>query len=109
MSETLRELIDSAEASGSWDAVADWCEEFDWAQTEGIPTAEFYLRIAATAAAEAAEEQSEATGAQLREAVAAARNSDVSWEQIGEVLGMTSQDAQQGYETPAKSDKGGMP
>ena len=26
MSETLQELIDSAEASGDWSAVADWCD-----------------------------------------------------------------------------------
>ncbi|MCQ3812647.1 MAG: hypothetical protein KTV68_19090, partial [Acidimicrobiia bacterium] len=46
MSETLRELIDSAEASGGWDAVADWCERFDCAQAEGHPAAEFYLESA---------------------------------------------------------------
>ena len=50
MSKTLRELTDSAEASGDWDAVADWCEGFKWAQAEGLPAVEFYLEVAAAAA-----------------------------------------------------------
>ena len=50
MTETLREITDHAEAGGDWDAVADWCEKFDWAQAEGRPTAEFYLEITAEAA-----------------------------------------------------------
>ena len=73
MPDTLRELIDSAEASGDWDAVADWCEQFDWAQAEGIPAAEFYLEFAA------------------------ARSNGVSWGRIGEILGVTSEEAQQHY------------
>ena len=105
MSETLRELIDSAEASGGWDAVADWCERFDWARAEEFPTAEFYLEIAAAAASGAAEQQSETTGAQLLEALTAARNAGVSWERIGEILDTTGHEAQQRYkaltDTPA--------
>ena len=93
---TLRELIDSAEASGDWDAVADWCEQFDWAQAEGTPAAEFYLELAASATA-ASGQQPAVTGPQLLEAVAAARSNGVSWGRIGEILGVTSKEAQQYY------------
>lgn len=105
MSKTLRELIDSAEASGDWDAVADWCEGFDWAQAEGLPAVEFYLEVAAAAAAGATEQQSEVTGAQLLEALTAARGVGVSWERIGEILGMTSRAAQQRYEMSTEAEK----
>ena len=105
MSQTLRQLIDSAEASGDWNAVADWCEGFDWAQADGLPAAEFYLEIAAAAAAGATEQQSEATDAQFLEALAAARGVGVSWERIGEILGMTSQAAQHRCETSTEADK----
>ena len=93
---TLRELIDSAEASGDWDAVADWCEQFNWAQAEGTPAAEFYLEFAASATA-ASGQQPAVTGPQLLEAVAAARSNGVSWGRIGEILGVTSKEAQQHY------------
>ncbi|MXZ98798.1 MAG: hypothetical protein F4110_10465 [Acidimicrobiaceae bacterium] len=109
MAETLREIIDHAEAGGDWDAVADWCEKFDWAQAEGRPTAEFYLEISAEAAAGAAEQQSEATHAQLLEALAAARGAGVSWERIGRILGITSRAAQQRYGTPTEAGKAGTP
>ena len=92
----LRELVDSAEASGDWDAVADWCEQFDWAQAEGTPAAEFYLELAAAATA-ASGQQSAVTRPQLLEAVAAARRNGVSWGRIGEILGVTSEEAQQHY------------
>lgn len=104
MPETLRELIDSAEACGDWDAVADWCERFDWAQAEKLPAAEFYLEIAAAAAAGATERQSEATGAQILEALTAARGAGVSWERIGEILDMTVQAAQQCYKSARVDD-----
>ena len=103
MSETLRELIDSAKASGDWEAVADWCEGFDWAEAEGLPAVEFYLEIAVAAAAGATEQQSEVTGPQLLETLTAARDAGVSWERIGEILGTTSQAAQQRYATWTES------
>ena len=88
----LRELIDSAQASGDWDAVADWCEQFDWAQVEGIPAAELYLEFAAAVTA-VGEHQPDVTRPQLIEAVAAALYNGVSWERIGEILGVTSEEA----------------
>ena len=110
MSKTLRELIDSAEASGDWDAVADWCEGFNWAQAEGLPAVEFYLEVAAAAAADGAtEQQSEVTGAQLLEARTAARGVGVSWEWIGEILGITSRSAQQRYEMSTEAEKAVAP
>ena len=92
----LRELIDSAEASDDWDAVADWCERFDWAQAEGTPAAEFYLELAA-AATVASGQQPAVTRPQLLEAVAAARSNGASWGRIGEILGVTSEEAQKHY------------
>ena len=68
-------------------------------------TVEFYLEIAAAAAAGATEQQSEVTGAQLLEALAAARSAGVSWEPIGEILGMTAWAAHQCYETSTKVDE----
>ena len=93
---TLRELIDSAEASGDWEAVADWCEQFDGARNEGTPAPEFYLELAAAATA-ASGQQPAVTRPQLLEAVAAARSNGVSWGRIGEILGVTSEEAQQQY------------
>ena len=103
MSVTLRELIDSAEASGDWSAVADWCESFDWSQAREVPVAEFYLE---RAAAVATSERGAAAGPQqLVEAVAAARRAGASWKRIGDVLDTTAQEARQRYEvltdTPA--------
>lgn len=46
MSKTLRELIDDARVSGDWDAVADWCESFDWSQAEEVPVDEYLLERA---------------------------------------------------------------
>lgn len=45
-SKTLRQLIDDARASGDWDAVADWCESFDWSQAEEVPVDEYLLERA---------------------------------------------------------------
>ena len=108
MSGTLRELIDSAEASGDWDAIADWCEQFDWAQAEGTPAAEFYLELAAAATA-ASGQQSAVTRPQLLEAVAAARRNGVSWGRIGEILGVTSEDAQQHYAVATEAHTAAAP
>ena len=95
MSETIRDLIDSAEASGNWDAVADWCESFDWSQAREIPVAEFYLERAASLAAG---EGVDAVGPQLVEAVTLARNAGASWECVGKILGTTGQETQRRYE-----------
>ena len=103
VSEALRELVDSAEASGDWSAVADWCESFDWSEAREVPVADFYLERAAAVAT--SERGASAGPQQLAEAVAAARRAGTSWERIGEVLGTTAQEAEQRYEaltdTPA--------
>ena len=63
MSRTLRQLIDDAKASGDWDAVADWCESFDWSQAEEVPVDEYLLKRAVR--------QRDGGESQLSEAVAA--------------------------------------
>ena len=97
MSETLRELIDNAEASGDWSAVADWCESFDWTQAREVPVVEFYLERAAAVAASG--RGASAGPQQLVEAVTAARRAGASWERIGQILGTTGREAQQRYES----------
>ncbi|WP_420619567.1 hypothetical protein [Candidatus Poriferisocius sp.] len=89
MPRSLRELITDAEASGNWDAVADWCETFDWSEAEEVPVAEFYLRCAA-----AAHPRNES---QITEAVSNARADGTPWPRIAQILGITAQAAQQHY------------
>ena len=97
MTQSLGELIANAKASGDWDAVADWCEHFDWSEGEDIPVAEFYLGCAA-----AARPRNES---QIIEAVSAARANGTSWPRIGQILGTSPQAAQEHYchlvDTPA--------
>ena len=90
MSQSLRELITKAEASGDWDEVADWCEAFDWSEAEEIPVAEFYLGCAAAVRP--------LNKHQLLEAVSAARANGTSWERIGEILGLSAQHAKEQYD-----------
>ena len=68
MSKTLRELIDDARVSGDWDAVADWCESFDWSQAEEVPVDEYLLERAIR---QRAIRQRDSGESQLSEAVAA--------------------------------------
>ena len=89
MTQSLRELIADAEASGNWDAVAGWCEAFDWSEGEDIPVAEFYLGCAV-----AARPRNEP---QVIEAVSAARANGTSWIRIGQILGTSPQAAKKQY------------
>lgn len=89
MPQSLQELITDAEMSGDWDAVADWCENFDWSEAEEIPVAEYYLGCAA-----ATHPQDET---QLIEAVSAARAAGTPWPRIAEILNTTPQAAQDHY------------
>lgn len=89
MPKSLGKLITDAEASGNWDAVADWCEAFDWSEGEEIPVAEFYLGCAA-----ATRPRDEA---QIIEAVSAARAAGTPWTRIAEILNTTPQAAQDRY------------
>lgn len=83
MPPSLRDLITDAEASGDWDTVADWCENFDWSGAEEIPVAEYYLGCAA-----ATHPQDES---QLIEAVSAARAAGTPWPRIAQILNTTPQ------------------
>ena len=42
--ETLRGLLDDARSSGDWNAVADWCEAYDWSRAEEVPVGEYHVR-----------------------------------------------------------------
>ena len=83
------ELIAEAESSGCWDAVADWCEAFDWAEAEGMPAAEFYLECVVAVCPR--------NDQQVVEAVAAARTSGIPWDRIGQVLELSAQAAERRY------------
>ncbi|MXW61877.1 MAG: hypothetical protein F4003_08880 [Acidimicrobiaceae bacterium] len=89
MPRSLRELTEDAEASGNWDAVADWCENFDWSEAEEIPVAEHYLRCAA-----ATRPQDEA---KLIAAVSAARTAGTPWPRIAKILNASPQAVQEQY------------
>lgn len=65
MSKTIQELIDDARASGDWDAVADWCESFDWSQAEEVPVDEYLLERAVRQRASGESQISEAVAAVL--------------------------------------------
>ena len=96
MSQPLQELIAKAEASGDWDEVADWCETFDWSEAQEIPVAEFYLGCAAAV--------SPTNKPQLLKAISAARASGSTWAGIGEILGLSAQDAKDHYDPLIESE-----
>ena len=80
---SLKDLITNAEVSGNWDAVADWCENFNWTEAEEIPVAEYYLGCAA--ATHPLDES------QLIEAISAARAAGTPWPRIAQILNTTPQ------------------
>ena len=91
MPQTPRELIDDAKATGDWNAVADWFENFDWSQAEEIPVGELLL--------EQTVRSRNSSERQFAEAVAAARARGTSWDRIGEMLAISGSEAQQRYGT----------
>lgn len=93
---TLRALIDAAEASGDWHAVADWCEDFDWLSTTDLPAHEFYLDLVVRAE-RTIEAPTDVSRQQIAEAVDWARVEGTSWERISELLGISATEAQQRY------------
>ena len=99
-SEVLRELIEEADASGDWNAVADWCESIDWLDFLPGPRHEVWLDLAARAE-RVIEEPTEVSRGQIAEAVCWARDEGTSWERIGELLGTSAAEAQRRYEGPA--------
>lgn len=95
-STTLRKLIDAASVSGDWDAVADWCENFDWLGELGGVRHEVYLDLAVRAE-RTIEAPTEVSRQQIAEAVRWARDEGTSWERIGEILGTSAAEAEEGY------------
>ena len=85
--QSVRELIEDAKASGDWNAVADWFEDFDWSQAKEIPISEFVLW------------RDLRMGGQVGEAVAAASAGGTTWDRIGEILGISGPEARQRYGT----------
>lgn len=92
----LRELIEAARASGNWNAVADWCETFDWLSTTDLPAHEFYLDLAVRAEV-AIPAPTDVSRQQIAEAVCSARDEGTPWKRIGELLGISSDTAQERY------------
>ena len=99
---TLRSLIDAAEASGDWGAVADWCENFDWLSTTDLPAHDFWLDIAARCEAAIAA-PTDVSRQQISEAVEWARDEGSSWERIGELLGTSAAEAEARYGSAASA------
>ena len=91
MPQTVGELIDDAKASGDWNAVADWFENFDWSQAEEIPISEFVLWRDVRMGGHGED--------RVVEAVAAARAGGTTWDRIGEILGISGPEARQLYGT----------
>ena len=91
MPQTVREIIDDAKASGDWNAVADWFEDFDWLQAEEIPISEFVLWRDVRMGGHGED--------RVVEAVAAARAGGTTWDRIGEILGTSGPEARQRYGT----------
>ena len=99
-SEVLRELIEEAEASSDWNAVADWCESIDWLGFLPGPRHEVWLDLAVRAE-RTIEEPTEVSRQQIAEAVDWARDEGTSWERIGELLGTSAAEAEARYGRPA--------
>ena len=93
MPETLRELIDHARASGDWNAVADWCESYDWSQADEVPVEEYLLDRVVRTRVRSEDE--------VAEAVAAAVAGGATWDRIGHILGVAAPEAQQRFATTA--------
>ena len=89
MSKKIRELINDARASGDWNAVADWCETYDWSPAEEIPIGEFVLWRDVRMGGHGE--------GRVVEAVAAARADGTTWDRIGEILGIAGPEARQRY------------
>ena len=80
---TLQEIIDHA------DELADRFEAFDPAEAEEIPVAEYLLQRAVRARVR--------SQAQFVEALTTALEAGTSWARIGEILGISSSEAEQRY------------
>ena len=89
MSKKIRELINDARASGDWNAVAAWCETYDWSPAEEIPIGEFVLWRDVRMGGHGE--------GRVVEAVAAARADGTTWDRIGEILGIAGPEARQRY------------
>ena len=89
MSKTIRELINDARASGDWNAVADWCETYDWSKADEIPIVEFDLWRDVRMGGHGED--------RVVEAVTAARAGGTTWDRIGEILGISGPEARQRY------------
>ncbi|WP_420621663.1 hypothetical protein [Candidatus Poriferisodalis sp.] len=90
MRPTIDELIDN----GDWDEVARRFEGFDVERAVRRPISDWWLRCAAG--------DPKSPDDLLRTKVAAARADGVSWQRIGELLGVPEAEAQQRYDSPSK-------
>ena len=86
----IDELIDNED----WDAVARWCKKFDVERAVRRPISDWWLRCAA--------KDPKSPDELIHAKVTAARVDGVSWQRIGELLGLPETEAQQRYDTPAE-------
>ena len=87
---SIGELIDNED----WDAVARWCENFDFDRAVRRPISDWWLRCAAM--------DPKSSDELIHAKVTAARVDGVSWQRIGELLGLPEAEARQRYDTPAE-------
>lgn len=87
---SIGELIDNED----WEAVARWCENFDFDRAVRRPISDWWLRCAAN--------DPKSSEELIRAKVTAARADGVSWQRIGELLGLSEAEAQQRYDAPEK-------
>ncbi len=80
--------------NGDWDEVARRYENFDLDRAVRRPISDWWLRCAAN--------DSKSPDELIRAKVTAARVDGVSWQRIGELLGLPEAEAQQRYDTPAQ-------
>ena len=85
---TLNMILDHA------DELADRFEAFDPSEADEIPVDEYLLRRAIRT--------NPADEARHVEAVKAARESGMSWDRIGEILGISGSESEQWYHTATK-------
>lgn len=87
---TIDELIER----GDWEEVARRCENFDFDRAVRRPISDWWLRCAAV--------DPKSPSELIHAKVTAARVDGVSWQRIGELLGLPEAEAQQRYDTPAQ-------
>ncbi len=86
--------IDEPVDDDDWDEIARRFENFDFDRAVRRPISDWWLRCAAI--------DPKSSDELIHAKVTAARVDGVSWQRIGELLGVPETEAQQRYDTPAE-------